>query len=105
MEISEAHSAIVAPKGVWWTLAGKQEKMWVTISFVWCMILFAMMPLWHFRGGQNPTGQRGRVDPKDFVARYENFVSDYKVAAETAANGMTFPVVAPPPGAEVFLLA
>ena len=101
----EMHSGIVAPQGVWWKPAAKEEKRWVTIAFVWCMVLFAMMPLWHFRGGQNPTGDRSRVDPKDFVARYEKFVSDYKVGDETTANGMVFPVVAPPPGSEVYLLA
>lgn len=99
MEISEAHSAIVAPKGVWWTLAGKQEKMWVTISFVWCMILFAMMPLWHFRGGQNPAGIRAKVNGQDYSARVDKFVADYQVGEEAGV-----PIVAPPPGADVYLL-
>jgi cytochrome c oxidase subunit 2 len=94
------HSGIVSPKGVWWKPAGRQEKLWVTIAFIWCMILFAMMPLWHFRGGQNPTGIRTRVDPAKFEARVAKFVSDYKVGEEQG-----FPVVKPPPGSEVYLLA
>ena len=44
MEHTEAHSAIVSPGGTWWLPAGKQEKRWVILAFVWCLILFAMMP-------------------------------------------------------------
>jgi len=98
--MEELHSALVAPQHVWWKPAGKQEKLWVTVSFVWCMILFAMMPLWHIKGGQNPSGIRARVEPADFVKRTDQFVKDYKVGEE---NG--FPVVAPPAGSDVYLLA
>ena len=96
----EMHSGIVAPTGIWWKPAEKQEKRWIMIAFVWCMILFAMMPLWHFKGGQNPTGIRSAVKPADYVARAERFIAEYKTGEE---NG--FPVVSPPPGAEVYLLA
>lgn len=65
MNHTEAHSAIVAPAGTWWQPAGKQEKMWVGIAFVWCLILFAMMPVWHLKGGQNPSGIRARVSNVD----------------------------------------
>lgn len=94
------HSALVCPTGVWWSPAHKQEKRWVTISFVWCMVLFAMMPLWHIRGGQNPAGVRSTVVPADYVARVNRFVSEYTVGEE---NG--YPVVSPPAGSEVYLLA
>lgn len=93
------HSAIIAPKGVWWKKVGDQEKKWVTIAFVWCMILFAMMPLWHFKGGQNPSGIRGRVTPAAYVERVERFVKDYKVGEEKG-----IPIVAPPPGADIYML-
>jgi cytochrome c oxidase subunit 2 len=95
----EFHSALVAPQGTWWTPAHRQEKTWIAIAFGWCLILFAMMPLWHFRGGQNPSGIRYRVKPEDYVARVERFVEEYKVGEE---NG--YPIVAPPPGADVYLL-
>ena len=100
MSDSHLHSGIVSPKGIWWTTANKQEKMWVTIAFVWCMILFAMMPFWHLKGGQNPSGIRSKVEPQRYTERVEKFVTDYKVGEE---NG--YPVVAPPPGSEVYLLA
>lgn len=99
MEHTEAHSALVSPVGTWWVPAGRQEKIWVSLAFVWCLILFAMMPLWHLRGGQNPSGIRSKVDPPAFVARVDRFVDEYRVGE---SNGV--PVVAPPPGSDVYLL-
>ena len=92
------HSGIVSPKGVWWKPAGRQERIWVTVALVWSLIMFAMMPLWHLKGGQNPTGIRSRVDPAAFQARVDRFVADYKVAE---VNGL--PLVAPPPGSDIYM--
>lgn len=100
MSAHEIHSCIIAPKGNWWLPAGKQEKRWVTIAFIWCMVLFAMMPLWHFKGGQNPAGIRGKVNPADFSARVERFVAEYKVGEEQG-----LPVVEPPAGSDIYLEA
>jgi cytochrome c oxidase subunit 2 len=94
------HSGIVSPPGVWWKPAGKQEKIWVTIAFIWCMVLFAMMPFWHLKGGQNPSGIRRKVEPMAFMERVNRFVEEHKVGEE---NGV--PIVEPPPGSEVYLLA
>ena len=96
----ELQSGVVAPRGVWWVPSGRQERLWIAIAFCWCLVLFARMPFWHLKGGQNPSGIRTTVDPKDFVARTFRFVEDYKV---DEINGI--PVVAPPPGADVYLLA
>lgn len=100
MSDREMHSGIISPVGIWWKPAHRQERIWVTVAFAWCMVLFAMMPLWHFKGGQNPSGIRTTVEPAAFEARVNRFVTDYKVGEE---NG--YPVVAPPPGSEVYLLA
>jgi cytochrome c oxidase subunit II len=93
------HSGLVAPKGNWWIPAHKTEKVWFAIAFAWCMVLFAMMPLWHLKGGQNPSGIRRKVDPVAFEARVNQMVSEYKVGD---INGI--PIVEPPPGADVYLL-
>ena len=58
-----------------------------------------MMPFWHYKGGQNPTGVRARVPPEAFQARTERFNQEYKVGEEKGV-----PIVAPPAGAEVYLL-
>ena len=94
-------TGVTAPQGVWWKPAHRSEKIWATIAFIWCMVLFAMMPLWHLKGGQNPSGIRARVDPADYVSRVQQFVADYGTGESEAG----IPIVAPPPGSEIYLLA
>jgi cytochrome c oxidase subunit II len=89
-----------APKGVWWKPAHRTEKIWVTIAFVWCLILFAMMPFWHLRGGQNASGIRHRVEPAAFSARVDEFIATYQVGDDRG-----YPIVAPPPGSDIYLEA
>lgn len=99
MSSEELHSSIVGPGENWWKPVGAQEKKWVIIAFAWCMILFFMMPFWHFKGGQNPSGIRAKVTPEAFQARVTQFVQDYKVGTD---NGVD--VVQPPPGSHVYLM-
>jgi cytochrome c oxidase subunit 2 len=94
------HSGIEAPQGVWWKPAHGAEKVWVAIAFAWCLVLFAMMPLWHLRGGQNPSGIRHRTNPGAYSARVAQFIQDYQVGEDHG-----FPVVEPPPGSDVYLQA
>lgn len=96
----DTHTGLDSPKGNWWQPAHKSEKTWVVIAFVWCMVLFAMMPLWHLKGGQNPSGVRRRTTPAAFYKRTMEFTQQYKVGED---RGM--PIVAPPPGADVYLSA
>jgi len=92
-------TGIEAPQGIWWKPVHGSEKVWVSIAFVWCLVLFAMMPLWHLRGGQNPSGIRHRVDPQVYRARVDEFIEQYQVGTEG-----NLPLVEPPPGSEVYLL-
>jgi cytochrome c oxidase subunit 2 len=93
-------SGIEPPEGAWWKPVHGAERVWVAIAFAWCMVLFAMMPLWHLRGGQNPSGIRHRVEPARYSARVREFIDQYQVRTD---NGI--PVVAPPPGSHVYLQA
>jgi cytochrome c oxidase subunit 2 len=94
------HSGIESPRGVWWKPIHGSEKIWVGIAFAWCMVLFAMMPLWHLRGGQNPSGIRYRVEPEAYRARVAEFVKQYQVGSDRG-----IPIVEPPPGSDVYLQA
>jgi len=93
------HTGIESPRGVWWKPAHKAEKMWVLIAFGWCMVLFAMMPLWHLKGAQNPSGIRHRVDPNAYARRTNEFIAAYKIGEEAGHA-----IVEPPPGSDVYLL-
>lgn len=97
---TETHTGLDSPRGTWWKPAHKAEKLWVGIAFGWCMVLFAMMPLWHLKGGQNPSGIRSKTTPTAYYARTMEFIKQYKVGED---RGM--PIVAPPPGSDVYLMA
>ena len=75
----ETHTGLDSPPGIWWKPAHKAEKVWVGIAFAWCMVLFAMMPLWHWKGGQNPSGIRTRTTPEAFGARVSEFIAQYQI--------------------------
>ena len=92
----ETHTGLDAPAGVWWKPAHPSEKLWVAIAFGWCIVLFAMMPLWHLKGGQNPSGIRRRVNPAAYYQRTQEFIKQYKVGDD---RGM--PIVEPPAGSDV----
>jgi len=96
----ETHTALDPPRGNWWQPAHPSEKLWVGIAFAWCMVLFAMMPLWHWKGGQNPSGIRSRTTPEAYMARVTEFIQTYQTGDH---NGI--PIVSPPPGSDVYLVA
>lgn len=98
--LSKVHTGLDPVPGVWWKPAHKSEKIWVGVAFVWCMILFAMMPLWHWKGGQNPSGIRSKVDPQAFYARTVAFATQHKVGDDRGV-----PIVAPPAGSDIYLTA
>jgi cytochrome c oxidase subunit II len=94
------HTGMESPKGVWWKPVHGAERLWIGIAFAWCLVMFAMMPFWHLRGGQNPTGIRHTVEPKAFSERVDEFIATYRIGDDRG-----FPIVAPPPGSDVYLEA
>lgn len=92
--------SIQPPRRDWFQPPGGAERMWIGLALVWCLVMFLMMPYWHFRGKQNSTGEAYRVEVQDFVDRVDRFVQAYQVGER---HGV--PVVEPPPGADAYLLA
>lgn len=86
---------------VWWKEpVGKDEIVWILIAFTWCMIMFFMMPYWHLYGKQNLSNEAYQVTPAKYQEKVQAMVEKYKVGEEVGV-----PVVAPPPGSDVYLLA
>jgi len=97
-------SAILPPpQKIWWKQpVDKVELIWITIAFIWCMVMFFMMPYWHVYGGQNLSPETYRVKPELFQRATQEMVDKYTVRTETDEK---IPVVAPPAGSDIFLIA
>ena len=88
---------------IWWKVpVGRQEIVWILIALIWCLIMFFMMPYWHVFGKQNISNEAYQTTPAKFQAKVQEMVDKYKVREETAQK---IPVVAPPAGSDVYLLA
>jgi cytochrome c oxidase subunit 2 len=97
-------SAIQSPtQRIWWKQPlDRVEGMWIAIAFVWCLVMFFMMPYWHVFGKQNLSNEAYRTTPEQFTAKTQAMVDKYKVREETEQK---IPVVHPPPGSDVYLIA
>ena len=91
---------MLAPPQDWWKPLSRMERSWVIVAFVWCLFLTAMMPLWFFMGRQNVPVTTYRVTPAEYFESVNEFVEEYQV---DTLEGI--PVVEPPPGSDVYLLA
>ncbi len=93
-------STLLPPRRRWWTALGPDERRWLTIAFVWCLILFTGMYVWMGIGDQQTPIESYRIEPDDFAAEVEAFVDEHQIGEREGAA-----VVAPPPGSDVFLQA
>ena len=88
---------------IWWKEPVHSiEIWWVLIALVWSLIMFVMMPYWHIYGNQNLSNEAYRVDAEYFGEKVEDMVKKYTIREEGDTG---IPVVAPPVGSDVFLLA
>lgn len=92
--------SIMSPEKYWWKPADLQEKIWISIALLWCLVLTIMMPLMHIIGKQNPSLEPMKIRTEDYRAVSDAFIEKYKVGEEAG-----IPIVAPPDGADVYLRA
>ncbi len=92
--------SIHCPPADWFKAPSGAERAWIGIALIWCLVLFAMMPYWHFAGKQNSTGESYSVRPAQFEARVQKFIAANTVGVD---NGV--PVVQAQPGSDIYLLA
>ena len=90
--------SLAPPEAIWWKPVSKQERLWVTVAFVWCIFMFVAMVGWYFVGATNVPTATVRTTPAEYVATVQSFVDQYQTGEE---NGI--PVVSPPPG-DVYML-
>jgi cytochrome c oxidase subunit 2 len=76
------------------------EIVWITVAFLWGLIMFGMMIYWHIEGEQNLSNEAYRTTPEVFAEKTNAMVEQYTVREESG-----YPVVHPPPGSDVYLIA
>jgi len=88
---------------IWWKEPIERvELLWVAIALLWALFMFFMMPFWHVYGKQNLSNEAYRTTPEQFGQKVQAMVEKYTVRKESARE---FPVVHPPPGSDVYMLA
>lgn len=86
---------------IWWKEPiAKVELIWIVVAFLWGLVMFFMMIYWHGAGEQNLSGEAYKIKPEQFSARTQTMIDNYTVRTESG-----FPVVRPPPGSDVYLIA
>jgi len=86
---------------VWWNLPiARTELIWIIVAFIWGLVMFFMMIYWHGYGKQNLSNEAYRTTPEQHSAKVQAMVDKYKVREEAG-----IPVVRPPAGSEVYMLA
>jgi cytochrome c oxidase subunit 2 len=96
--------ALTPPENrLWWNEPlHKVEIVWITIAFLWGLVMFFTMIYWHVAGEQNLSNEAYRIKPEAFAAKTEAMVAKYKVREEGKTG---IPVVRPPAGSDVYLIA
>ncbi len=88
---------------LWWKEPiARVELAWIAIGFVWGLVMFSMMIYWHIAGKQNLSNEAYRVNPDVYAARAQGMVDKFKVREE---GNTGVPVVHPPAGSDVYLVA
>jgi len=89
---------------IWWNEPiEKAELIWITIVFLWGLVMSFMMPFWHVVGDQNMSTLTYKTTPEKFMQKTQAFVDEYTVRMDDGPR--QYPVVKPPPGGDVYLVA
>ncbi|MBW7920771.1 MAG: cytochrome C oxidase subunit II [Rubellimicrobium sp.] len=101
--------AITPPSNrLWWKepIHGL-EIGWIVISFLWGLFMFFFMIAWHFIGQQNLSTETYRVTTAAYEQKVIDFADEYQAMDENGdyLEEDFVPVVRPPAGADVYILA
>lgn len=93
-------SLLTPEEGWYYKKVSKDEKMWMVIALILCLMLFVWMVLWHVYGKQNPSSITYRTSTTEFSRLTESYIKHNMVGADQG-----IPVVRPKPNSDVFLSA
>lgn len=93
--------SLFSPQDGWYDKkVSKDEKMWMLIALVLCIIMFIWMIMWHVYGKQNPSNITYKTSTKEFAKLSEAYLQQNMVGTEEG-----IPIVKPKPNSDVFVLA
>ncbi len=88
---------------LWWKEPiQKVELLWIVLALLWAVLMFVMMPYWHVYGKQNLSNEAYKTTPEAFQKKVQAMVDQYTVRTDGVRN---FPVVRPPAGSDIYMLA
>jgi len=93
--------SLFSPEEGWYhKKVSKDEKMWMVIALVLCIMLFVWMVLWHVYGRQNPSSITYRTNTVEFGKLSDAYVKQNMVGMDKGV-----PIVRPQPNSDVFVHA
>jgi len=92
--------SIHPPRADWFQAPHGEERTWVGLALLWCVVMTIAMPYWYFFGKQNSAGEASRVTPEAFQERVDRFVETHQTGE---LQGV--PIVEPAPGGDAYLRA
>jgi cytochrome c oxidase subunit II len=99
-DVAKPLNTLLPPRRVWWGRVGPDERLWLTVAFIWCLVMFTGMVVWNAVGDQTIPVESYRIDSAAFLEETEAFIEARQVGEEAGV-----PIVAPEPGEDAYLQA
>lgn len=61
-EANAPRTTLDPPPKVWWERLGPDERVWLTVAFAWCLVMFTAMVVWQSTGDQRAPAESYRVE-------------------------------------------
>jgi cytochrome c oxidase subunit II len=93
-------NTLLPPRRLWWGRIGPDERLWLTVAFAWCLLMFTAMIVWQNVGEQTIPVESYKVEPAEFRAEVQAYIEARQVGEESGV-----PIVRPEAGDDVYLHA
>lgn len=93
--------SLLSPAEGWYhKKVARDEKMWMVIALLLCIMLFVWMIMWHVYGKQNPSNITYRTSTAEFAKLSEAYTKKNMIGADKG-----IPVVRPEANSDVMVMA
>ncbi len=97
--------SLTPPPEDWFQAPHGQERTWIALSVVWCLVLFLAMPFWHFKGKQNSSGESYRTTWEEYEAKTNAFIASHHAGKHEVNQYVSLDIAEPTPGGDAYLVA